>query len=88
MADILDRDLATAYANLEKLCRKDGRKWNPPKRFVEAVGEELLFDTGTNAYEAMILAHPVLFLRQYATLYRAKFEERNVVETLLRLGRY
>lgn len=52
---VCDRDLARALSGLGKLQTNTGA-WTEPRRFVEAVGTEIIFD----GIRGMILAHPAV----------------------------
>jgi hypothetical protein len=84
---ICDKDLACAYAELNLLVRPSGTAWKTPRRFVEAVGDEVVFQYGTAVYEAMILAHPALFNRRHASIYADAFRQRQIVSKIKKLAR-
>ncbi|HEX3035884.1 MAG TPA: hypothetical protein VHT73_12285 [Thermodesulfobacteriota bacterium] len=49
-----DKSVCVAYAQQKGLTHSDGTEWTEPKKFLDAVGEEVLF----HGRPALILAHP------------------------------
>jgi hypothetical protein len=84
---ICDKDLACAYTALGLLTRRNGEAWQAPARFLDAVGDEVVFNSGTAVCEAIILAHPVLFSRRHASIYTDAFKRQQVVAKITKPAR-
>ena len=85
---LCDKDLACSYSKLGLLLRQEDKQaWQAPFRFIDAVGEEVLFVSGKTTYDGLILAHPVLFSRQHARAYIDAFQLKGVVQRLVTLSR-
>jgi hypothetical protein len=78
---ICDKDLACSLAKLRLLHYRSGGVWQNPRRFVEAVGDEVTY----LGADAMILAHPVVLRRD--PLYRQTFLDRKLSQKLSVLAR-
>ncbi len=80
---ICDKDLARSLAELGLLRNRNGEVWRKPARFVDAVGDKVTY-LGVNA---IILAHPVIFRRRYASVYRQAFAAKGIISSLTQLAR-
>jgi len=80
---ICDKDLACSLSELGLLRNCIGGAWRKPTRFVDAVGDEVTY-LGVNA---VILAHPVVFHRRHASVYRQAFAAKGIVSILTQLSR-
>lgn len=80
---ICDKDLACSLAELGLLRNRNGGVWRKPARFVDAVGDKVTY-LGVNA---VILAHPVVFRRRWASVYHQAFAAKRIVSSLTQLAR-
>jgi hypothetical protein len=80
---ICDKNLVCSLAESGQLRDRNGGAWRKTTRFVDAVGDEVTY-LGVNA---VILAHPVVFRRRYASEYRQAFGAKGIISSLTQLAR-
>ena len=80
---ICDKDLACSLAELGLLRNRNGGAWHQATRFVDAVGDDVTY-LGVNS---VILAHPVVFRRRHASVYRQALAAKGIISILTQLAR-
>jgi hypothetical protein len=79
---ICDKDLACSLAQLGLLQTLSGEAWRMPKRFVDAVGDEVTY----LGVASIILAHPAVF-QYHSVQYHQAFADKGIVSSLAHLAR-